>query len=300
VPGGSPSPLISVAETNRRPLASALSHPRFELVPIKGVEEHSTFLPQGSTVPITSSPSSGNENTLQVAEVLFSRGFRVVPHIAARLVIDRAHLRRIVDRFTDLGVREIFVIGGDAKTQAGKYAGALDLLREMADLGHSVKEIGVAAHPEGHPFIEPGALLESLREKQTYATYFVTQIAFDPIVIGKWLGEARQEGIELPAYIGFAGVVDTVKLLRISMRIGVGDSIRFLRKRTALVAGLLRHSGNEPTAFVEGLTSYFGDPSYHLRGLHINTFNQVQSTEVWRAGLLTKLAAGRNNFPRGA
>lgn len=264
----------------------ALAHPRFELVPIRGVEEQAGYLPPGATATITCSPTRGNENTLAAAELLVKHDLRVVPHISARLVADLAHLRSILRRVADLGLTEVFVIGGDAKTPAGVYSGALELLRDMAHIGHDLTDIGVAAYPEGHPLIDDATLLQALHDKQCFASYMVTQITFDPDVVAGWLGRVRQEGIELPAYIGLPGVVDTMKLLQISMRIGVGDSLRFLRKRAGLVAGLLGRSGYQPTDFVEGLTPILGDPEYRVRGLHINTFNQVKNTEEWRNRML--------------
>lgn len=34
-------------------LISVLAHPRFELIPIKGVEEQASYLPAGATVTVT-------------------------------------------------------------------------------------------------------------------------------------------------------------------------------------------------------------------------------------------------------
>lgn len=274
------------APGNREALVRALEHPRFEVVPVRGVDEQVRYLPRGATVTVTSSPARGIENTLAVAERLARLDLRVVPHIAARLVVDEAHLRDIVQRLRDGGMREAFVIGGDAQRPAGKYAGALDLLRSMAELGHDLEEIGVAGYPEGHPLIEDTALLEALREKQAFATYMVTQICFDPRVIVNWLTSIRRDGVQLPAYIGLPGAVDTRRLLQISLKIGVGDSLRFLSKNTNLVAGLLGRGGYQPDRLVEALAPYLEDSAYGIRGLHLNTFNQVESTERWRQQML--------------
>jgi methylenetetrahydrofolate reductase (NADPH) len=283
--------------TGQEALARALAHPRFELVPIRGVDEQAGLLPRGATVTVTNSPKRGNENTLEVAERLAKLGLHVVPHISARLVADRRQLREILRRLADLDLHEIFVVGGDAPAPTGVYESALDLLRDMAHLGHELTEIGVAAYPEGHPLVDDETLLWSLQQKQRFATYLVTQITFDPKVIGRWLGAIRpasrrqagskpgsdsRQGIVLPAYIGVPGVVDTARLLQISMRIGVGQSMRFLTKHTSLASRLLRRGGYQPDALIEGLAPYFRDPEYGIAGLHINTFNQVERTEEWR------------------
>jgi methylenetetrahydrofolate reductase (NADPH) len=45
----------------------------------------------------------------------------VVPHLAARLVTDRAHLRELLARLGDLDLREVFVIAGDIGQSAGEF-----------------------------------------------------------------------------------------------------------------------------------------------------------------------------------
>ncbi len=263
-------------------LISVLAHPRFELIPIKGVEEQASYLPAGATVTVTCSPVRGIEHTLLHAEQLALQGFRAVPHISARLVRDTAHLRDILQRLHQLKPREIFVIGGDAKQPAGPFSGALDLLRAMAELGHNLDRIGVAAYPEHHPLIDDETLRRALADKQQFATYMVTQICFDPDAIVAWLADARQRGITLPVYIGLPGVVDTVQLLRISMKIGVSTAARFASKHAGLATRLLRPGHYQPTELVERLAPYFDDPWYNIQGLHLNTFNQAKSTEQWR------------------
>ncbi len=211
-------------------LVGALAHPRFKVIPVKGVEDQVRHLPPGATVTVTCSPVRGIEHTLQCAERLAERGLRVVPHISARLVVDEAHLRGIVRRLAALGLREIFVVGGDVKEPTGSFTGAVELLQALADLDHNLAEIGVTAYPERHPFIDHPTLRRALADKQRFATYMVTQICFDPDVIAQWLADVRREGIGSPVYIGLPGVIDRTKLLGISMKIGVGDSARFVFK----------------------------------------------------------------------
>jgi methylenetetrahydrofolate reductase (NADPH) len=239
---------------------------------------------------VTCSPARGIDNTLRHAEQLARQGLQVVPHIAARLVVDTAHLRNIVQRLAALGLREVFVIGGDAKQPAGSFSGALDLLRALAGVGHDLAQIGIAAYPERHPLVDDSTLRRALAEKQPFATYMVTQICFDPRTIIHWLAGIRQQGIDLPAHIGVPGAVDSSQLLRISIKIGVGDSVRFLSKHTGLAARLLRPGRYAPDELVARLAPYLDDPYYNIGGLHINTFNQVESTERWRQQVLKRSA----------
>ena len=268
-----------------------LEHPRYEIVPVGGARGQIAHLPAGAEVSVTCSPTLGIGSTLELAEELHGRGFRVVPHLAARLIEGEDHLREVLRRLEGGGLRDVFVVGGDSKSPAGPFASGLELLEAMARLGSGIARVGVPAYPEGHPLVSKGELMRALLAKQPFASYAVTQICFDPGTILAWLSEARASGIDLPVYAGVPGVVDRRKLLRISLRIGLGDSARFLRKQTGLAARLLSPRGYSPDALIEGLYPYVGDPEYGLRGFHINTFNHVKETEEWRRRMLT---AARN------
>jgi methylenetetrahydrofolate reductase (NADPH) len=286
-----------VVEVHNEALIEALAHPRFELIPIKDVEEQAAYLPRGATVTVTCSPARGIEHTLLHAEQLVLQGIHTVPHISARLVAGTTHLREILQRMDQLNLREIFVVGGDAKQPAGSFSGALDLLRAMAEIGHNLDQVGVAAYPEHHPLIDDETLRRALVDKQQYATYMVTQICFDPDTIVAWLADTRQRGIALPVYIGLPGVVDTVQLLRISMKIGVSTAARFASKHAGLAARLLKPGSYQPTELVERLAPSFGDPWYNIRGLHFNTFNQVRNTEQWRQQMLNSVSQAPHDYP---
>lgn len=271
------------------PLYRALSSPRFEVIPIAGVDEQVAHLPPGAVVTVTCSPTKGIENTLDVSERLLKNGFHVVPHIAARLVSSQAHLREIIRRLSFLDLDEIFVIGGDAREAVGPFVSALEFLDALAGIGSDVRRIGIAAYPETHPLVDDMTLEQALWEKQRFAQYMVTQICFDPLVIARWLAILRQDGITLPAYIGLPGVVDRKHLLRISLKIGVGDSTRFVAKHKNLVRMLIKPSGYDPTELFMHLGDAFRSPALGIEGFHLNTFNQTESTEEWRHNVLTRL-----------
>jgi methylenetetrahydrofolate reductase (NADPH) len=273
-------------------LVEALARPRFELIPMEGVIERAALLPEGAKVAVTCSPTRGIESTLLLGEELLERGFRIVPHIAARLVADRAHLDEIVRRLGDLGVREIFVIGGDAKKPVGPFSNAVELLSTMTDSGHDFERLGVGWYPEGHPNIDDETLRQTLLDKGPFATYVVSQMCFDPGAILNWVADIRQRGIGLPVYIGLPGVVERKKLLQISLKIGVGDSARFLTKYTNVLRRFLKPGGYSPDELVNNLAPYVEDRDYNIAGFHIYTFNQVESTEEWRRQILDSERAG--------
>jgi methylenetetrahydrofolate reductase (NADPH) len=267
----------------------AMADPRFEIIPISGAENEAWRLPRGAQVTVTCSPTLGQENTLDLSEKLAERGFRSVPHLSARLVESREHLRSILRRLDAAGTREVFVVGGDAREPVGPFHSAATLLHEMAEMDHGVERIGVTAYPESHPLINDEELVGALKEKQQFASYAVTQICFDPGVVATWLSGLRERGVTLPVYVGLPGAVERKKLLAISLKIGVGDSARFLKKQSGLAARLVKPGGYRPDDLVRSLVPYFGDDYYGLAGFHINTFNQAESTESWRREMLSIL-----------
>jgi methylenetetrahydrofolate reductase (NADPH) len=271
-------------------LGEVLARPTYEVIPTKGTDEWVDDLPEEGKVTITCSPAQGIEGTVRLAERLAEQGFRVVPHVSARLVVDEGHLKEIVERLGNLEVKEIFVIGGDVKNPVGSFSSAFELLSAMSDLGHGFDEIGVGGYPEGHPLIDDDALRQALLDKQRFATYVVSQMCFDSGTILDWVADIRRLGVSLPVLIGVPGVVNKKRLLQICRKIGVGQSARFLRKHGGLVgslfADLLRSGGYSPEGLVAELAPYVGGQDRGIEGFHFYTFNQVEDTEEWRRRML--------------
>jgi methylenetetrahydrofolate reductase (NADPH) len=267
-------------------LVESFMRTRFELVPLRGVEDQFAHLPSDAVVTVTSSPSKGVGATLELARTLRERGFEVVPHLAARLTTGPGELRAVLGHLADLDVREVFVVAGDAAEPAGPYEGAVDLLRAMEDLGHGLERIGVTGYPESHAFIPDETTIRVMHEKARHATHIVSQICYDPVTIGGWVGAVRARGVTLPIHLGIPGVVDTSRLLRISLRVGLGDSVRFLSKQSGVARRLL--SGYRPDDLVEGLAPLACDPHAGIAGWHLFTFNEVANTEQWRRQLLAR------------
>jgi methylenetetrahydrofolate reductase (NADPH) len=272
-----------------------LSRPRFEILPMKGAEEQADNLPKDALVAVTCSPTKGIESTLRCSERLLYRGFRVVPHVAARLVADRAHLEEILRWLGERGLREIHVIGGDSREPVGPYESAFQLLDAMSQLEHGIEEVGIGGYPEGHPQISDEELDRALMDKQPFASYVVTQLCFDADAILGWISYVRHRGIRLPVYIGLPGAVDRKKLLQVSLEVGVGDSVRFLKKQAGLVGMLLKPGGYSPDELVERLVPYAGDEHFDIAGVHLYTFNQVQRTEQWRQRMLGPKKASQSS-----
>ncbi len=271
-------------------LLAALQRPRYEVLPLAGVaDEVRAHLPEGSKITLTASPSKGLDATLAVADALATSDYAVVPHLAARLVRDRAHLDEIVDRLRAAGVREVFVIAGDARRPAGEYAGAVELLEAMGGLRERFAEIGITGYPESHHFISDETTIEAMYAKEPMATYIVSQICFDAGTTATWVKRVRDRGTHLPIWIGVPGAVDKRKLMRTSLRIGLGQSARFLRGQRGLLRRFLSPRRYTPTDLLEQLAPTFADPAARVGGIHVYTFNELNETETWRRQLVDRL-----------
>jgi len=253
-----------------------------EIFPSRDIEEKLKILEPDSYVAVTCSPTKGVDETLELSERLISQGFRVTPHIAAKCVRDRQHVSEIMATLDRLGVESIFVPGGDRTEPAGVFHTALDLLKVIDEFDHNISEIGIAAHPEGHPDVDQETLMNELGKKQSLAQYIVTQMCFDADLLGNWLIDLTRRGITLPVWIGLPGAIERNRLLTTSLRIGVGDSLRFLRKKSSIAAELMKSSTYRPDELVMDIARYQALPETNVAGYHLFCFNQVESTENWR------------------
>jgi methylenetetrahydrofolate reductase (NADPH) len=215
-----------------------------------------------------------------------------VPHLAARLIADEAELEELLARIAAIGCREVFVIAGDAPEPVGRFDGAAALLRAMAELGHGLEQVGITGYPESHAFISDETTIQAMFDKAPYATYIVSQITFDADVIATWLRRVRDRGVELPIYVGLPGPVDPVRLLRLSTRIGLGESARFLRRHGSWIRRLTMPRGYQPEWLLEHLGPALALPDNNVAGLHFFTFNEVEHAVAWRRSELARLEAG--------
>jgi methylenetetrahydrofolate reductase (NADPH) len=245
-------------EAERQALAYALQESYMEVFPSQSIEYKLDVLAPRSYVAITCSPTAGVDATLDLTARVVRRGFRVVPHIAAKMVRDRGHLQQIMHRVRDLGVDSIFVPGGDAPRPLGPYPTARHLLREIA-------------------------------AKQSYANYFVTQMCFDASVLAGWLRLVRSRGITMTAWIGLPGVLDRSALLAASIRIGVGASFRLLRDRGRMIRKLLGPKMYRPDKFLLELAPLLAQPEPGIAGFHLFCFNRVVQSEDWRRQFVAAL-----------
>ena len=277
------------SEVVNKRIRKDLENAYMEIIPVQGIEDRIGTLQPNMHVAVTCSPTKGVDTTLELSEKLIAQGFQVIPHISAKSVTGEKHLETIIKKLDELSIESVFVPGGDGPEPLGEFNNAYDLLKALQKSGHNLKKIGIAAHPEGHPDISNKILMEALEKKKGLADYIVTQMCFDANILGDWLVRINQQGIHLPVWVGLPGVIERGPLLRTSLRIGVGDSLRFLKKKSKVAAELMKSSIYNPEKLVTSISEYKDIADTNLAGYHIFCFNQIEKTEKWRTETIAKL-----------
>lgn len=275
---------------DRGALAPLLTSARFEILPTDSIEDKVlAHLPTERVVTVTASPAKGLEATLDLVERLAKQGYTTVPHLAARMVRDRAQLAEICDRLVGVGVRTVFVPAGDKTPPEGAYDAALPLLQELASLDRPFAEVGITGYPETHPLISDDVTIQSMWDKRQYATHIVSNLVFDPAAVQSWLIRMRARGMTLPVWLGVPGPTEMTKLLGMATKIGVGDSTRFLMKHKGAMFRLATPGGFTGERFLQQCSTSLGRPDAGVVGLHVYTFNQVAEAEQWRREFAERL-----------
>src|SRR5260370_16378367 len=91
-----------------------------EVIPLRGADEKALAIPSASTITITCSPKFGLDRTVDHVIRARESGHRVVPHLAARMVEDEAHLQRFLRILRAVGVEDLYVIGADGPDPCAK------------------------------------------------------------------------------------------------------------------------------------------------------------------------------------
>ncbi len=263
-----------------------VAHAHLELIPTPKGHLQFEHLPPHSTVSVTASPARDLQATMDMAGQLVDLGHTAIPHFAARMVEGPEHVARIANWINDRHVTDIFVIGGDAADPFGPYHDAAAFIRALLDSNAEISRIGFGGYPDGHATIPTPALADALMEKQQLLDqagidgWVSTQMCFDTSTTINWLDRCRAEGMHLPIHLGVPGVIDTTKLLTMGMKLGVGASLRYLRKNRAVVSKLAAPGGYDPMDMLAPLAADI--ERLGISALHMFTFNQVANTVAWQ------------------
>jgi methylenetetrahydrofolate reductase (NADPH) len=266
-----------------------LRNPRYEVFPGRDTEQAvADWVPAGMTVTVTASPVKGLDATVELTERLATRGYRVVPHLAARSVASDAHLADIVARLKAVGVDDVFVPGGDAPHPAGPFDGALPLLERLAEMGRPFSRIGITGYPESHPKIGDDITVQAMWDKRKYASYIVSNVCFDAARLSRWIHRIRARGVTLPLYVGLAGPAERSRLLRMAAVAGASESARFITRHPGWILRFWVPGGYSPDRLLDRAAAVITAPGAGVAGLHLFTFNQLQRAEQWRRAALER------------
>jgi methylenetetrahydrofolate reductase (NADPH) len=243
---------------------------RFELMPFGRALDEAARLPEPARLTVTCSPKHGLDESLATAQRLRELGHDVTIHLAARMLRSREHLDELLAELTAAGVDDALVLGGDASPPLGPYDSAVALLPHLHEHSSRPRTLGIAGYPEGHPLVDDDALARALEAKLPYADYVTTQLCFDPEATVRFAS-----GIPVPVLAGVPGRVDPAKLLEISVRVGVGPSLRYLRKQGG-VRSVLKLAGGAAESLHADLVS-----REEIAGFHYFTFNRLLDTWSW-------------------
>jgi len=272
---------MSSPDARKRLIADA----RYEVIPLKSMHDQIPHLPAGCSVSVTCSPAKGIEPTLEISAELQGAGHHAVPHIAARLVEGRDHVEKIAARINEHGITEIFVVGGDPDP-VGPYADGLSLMKDLLPLCHAVGIVGFPSYPDHHTVIPDAALDEALLAKQALVKelglegFTSTQMCFNVKTIESWLRRQRERGLTVPVHLGVPGAVDRTRLLSLGTRLGIGSSLRYLRKNSGAIMRMFSPSSYDPDKLISPLSKHADELG--IDGLHLFTFNSIDSTVAWQ------------------
>ena len=107
--------------------------------------------------------------------------------------------------------------------------------------------------------------------------WVTSQMCFDPAASTSWIDRLASAGVELPIRVGVPGPIDRARLLSMGARLGVGTSLRYLRKNRGAARMLARR--HDPSAFVEAVAAH--PAARRIEALHAFTFNAVGETRAW-------------------
>jgi methylenetetrahydrofolate reductase (NADPH) len=249
------------------------------------VEACLTFLRAGTRIYVSFIPGQSWRETISACAAVRAAGLEPVPHIPAREIADAAALEDIAAQLVSKAkVRRMLLIAGDRATSIGPYAQSLDVMRSGVLERHGIREVSVAAHPEGHPRVAVAGLRRAEREKIEWASRagidltFLTQFFFETEPFLAWARELRALGAHAKIVAGLAGPARLSTLFKYALRCGAGASIRALGARPASFAGLVAERGPERMVRAIARANLEGAGPF---GIHLYSFGGLERTCAW-------------------
>lgn len=249
--------------------------------------ELSALFPAGTQIYLTDVGIDTLDTIVEAAARLSRLDYVPVPHIPARRIKSKEALETRLSRLTkEAGVESVLVIAGEADRQMGPFSSSLEVLQTDLLSKHSIKNIGIAGHPEGNAAIPEDMILSNLKAKADFAAEtdaqmrIVTQFGFDAGRFISWADALPENGISLPVHMGMAGPAKMTTLIKYAAICGVGPSMSFLRKRGSALASLAM--GYDPEPIMQALLAHIAaNPNTPIQAAHIFPFGGLKKSAIW-------------------
>jgi methylenetetrahydrofolate reductase (NADPH) len=240
----------------------------------------------GTDVTITFLPGDNYRHNVETAAALRRAGFNPVPHIAAREIATPETLDDFLARLRgEADVRRVLLIAGDLAASRGPFKASRDVAESGLLQEHGITRVGVAGHPEGHPYLDERSTFVLLagwrdwgQETQTRVD-IITQFCFESAPILDFLAKLGTHDIDLPVIVGLAGPATPATLTRFALRCGIGNSMRALRGQIGRYGRLLTDTG--PDDVMHGLRAAPRSTTEAIAGFHVFPFGGLRKARNW-------------------
>src|SRR5882757_10841526 len=240
----------------------------------------------GTDVTITFLPGDNYCHNVETASALREAGLNPVPHIAAREIASTEALDDFLARLRgEADVTRVLLIAGDLAAARGPFKASRDIADSGLLQAHGITRVGVAGHPEGHPYLDEAltfALLAGWRDwgqRTETRVEIVTQFCFESAPILDFLGKLGAHGVGLPVIVGLAGPATPATLTKFALRCGIGNSIRALRGQIGRYGRLLTDTG--PDDVMRGLRAAPRPATDSIAGFHLFPFGGLRKAGNW-------------------
>ena len=244
------------------------------------------FLAPNTSIYIAKPPNASLEDVIDVAADLRKAGFNPVPHIPARELSSKEVFEKVLERLRKADVDQILFIAGDRQDPAGPFTGTLELFESGFFEQFDLKKISVAGHPDGSPYAGPEILAKALKIKNDFNhkanvdLCIIAQVSYDPAGIIKWSQEIAAAGNQLPIHIGMPGPTKLKTLINYAVKIGIGPSLRSLKKKASAITDLLTIS--TPDEVIVALAKYRSEVAdCPFVKSHFYSFAGIEKTALW-------------------
>ena len=257
------------------------------------IESFSDILPIGTRVYIAHLEKEDIATMVITAKRLNEEGFKVMPHIPARIIKNQAMLSDWISMYqNEAGVNEALLLAGGSTKPIGSFDSSIQLIESGLFDKAGFKRLHIAGHPEGSKDIDPDGGIKNVSKALSWKQEFskrtdsemaiATQFCFDANVVKKWADNIKKDGIDIPVHIGVPGPAKLQTLLKFSVECGIGASMKVLTKRAKDLTKLLLPY--KPTQILKDLAEYKStDPELNIEQVHFFPIGGIKQTTDWLA-----------------